>query len=96
MQTNLHARALEFRNSATRRVDTWDEFAAAFEGEGGAGFVVAHWDGTSETENEIAELTKATIRCIPAKPLDPADSQPGKCVRTGKPSSQRVIFAKAY
>lgn len=96
MQTNLHARALEFRNASTRRVDTWEEFAAAFEGEGGAGFVVAHWDGTDETENEIAELTKATIRCIPALPLDPSDNEPGKCVRTGKPSSRRVVFAKAY
>ena len=68
----------------------------AFEGEGGAGFVLAHWDGTTETEDRISDATKATIRCIPLEPLDPRDNEPGQCVLTGKPSERRVIFAKAY
>ncbi len=96
MQDNLFARALALRADNTKRVDTWDEFKATFAGEGGAGFVVAHWDGTSETEDKIADETKATIRCIPLTPLEPADNEPGACVLTGKPSKQRVIFAKAY
>jgi prolyl-tRNA synthetase len=96
MQTALYERALAFRNESTRRVDTWEEFEKAFEGEGGAGLIVAHWDGTDETENEIAERTKATIRCIPLTALDPSDEQPGTCVLTGKPSARRVVFAKAY
>jgi prolyl-tRNA synthetase len=96
IQKALYEKALAFRNQHTRRVDTWEEFAAAFEGEGGGGFIVAHWDGTPETEERIAELTKATIRCIPLPPLDPADAEPGSCVLTGKPSKQRVVFAKAY
>ncbi len=61
--------------------------------EGKGGFVSAHWDGTSETEDRIKLETKATIRCIP---LNNASLEPGKCIRTGKPSIQRVIFAKAY
>ncbi|HNZ40202.1 MAG TPA: proline--tRNA ligase, partial [Candidatus Latescibacteria bacterium] len=61
-------------------------------GEGGSGFLLAHWDGTAETEALIKEETKATIRCIP---LD-NPQEPGVCVRTGKPSTQRVVFAKAY
>lgn len=96
MQSALLARSLEFRAANTRRVDTWEEFEQAFEGEGGAGFIVAHWDGTGETEDAIAEKTKATIRCIPFVPLDPSDAEPGTCVFSGKPSKQRVVFAKAY
>ncbi len=96
MQTALYERALALRHEQTRRVDTWAEFESAFEGEGGAGLILAHWDGTDETENLIAERTKATIRCIPLTPMDPADNEPGLCVMTGKPSKQRVIFAKAY
>jgi prolyl-tRNA synthetase len=96
IQAALLQRALEFREANTRRVDTWEEFEAAFAGEGGAGFIVAHWDGTTETEEQIAQRTKATIRCIPQNPLHPSDNEPGKCVLTGKPSQRRVVFAKAY
>lgn len=96
MQKDLFEKALAFREANTFRVDTWDEFAKAFEGEGGGGFVLAHWDGTRETEDKISNLTKATIRCIPLTPLLPADGEPGKCVLTGAPSQQRVVFAKAY
>ena len=96
MQASLFERARQFRDDNTHRVDTWDEFENIFSGEGGAGFVLAHWDGTSETETEISDRTKATIRCIPLSPLSPDDAQPGKCILTGKPSAQRVIFAKAY
>jgi prolyl-tRNA synthetase len=96
IQHDLFQKALAMREGNTNRVDTWEEFEGAFMGEGGAGFVVAHWDGTTETEKEIAERTKATIRCIPLSPLDPSDALPGTCVLTGKPSPRRVVFAKAY
>ena len=96
IQAALFAKALAFREANTRRVDTWEEFLAAFEGEGGAGFVVAHWDGTQETEERISDATKATIRCIPLEPLIPSDGEPGVCVMTGKPSERRVVFARAY
>jgi prolyl-tRNA synthetase len=96
MQAALYRQSLGMRETHTRRVDTWEEFEAAFAGEGGAGFVVAHWDGTKETEQQIAERTKATIRAIPLEPLAPGDDEPGKCVLTGKPSERRVVFAKAY
>lgn len=96
MQQAMYDKALAFREANTHRVDTWEEFEAKFAGEGGAGFILAHWDGTSETEDLISEKTKATIRCIPLTPLDPSDNEPGVCVLTGKPSKQRVIFAKAY
>lgn len=96
IQDGLFQRALAFREANTHRVQTWDEFRAHFEGEGGGGFVVAHWDGTQETEDRIAEATKATIRCIPLVPLQPEDGEPGKCVLTGEPSPRRVVFAKAY
>ena len=96
MQTGLYDRALAAREANTRRVDTWEDFQAAFAGEGAPGFVVAHWDGTAETENKISDLTKATIRAIPLVPLKPEDGEPGKCILTGAPSKQRVVFAKAY
>ncbi len=96
MQSSLFQKALDHRNANTKRVDSWAEFEAAFEGDGGVGFVVAHWDGTTETEEEIAKRTKATIRCIPFVPLEPSDSEPGTCVLSGKPSKQRVVFARAY
>jgi len=96
IQDNLYDRALAFREANTHRVNTWDEFRAQFEGDGGGGFVVAHWDGTTETEDRIAEATKATIRCIPLQPLKPEDDEPGACILTGKPSAKRVVFAKAY
>ncbi|CAN5625192.1 proline--tRNA ligase [soil metagenome] len=96
IQKSIYDRALAFREANTHRVDTWEEFSEIFAGEGGAGFVMAHWDGTVETAEKIAELTKATIRCIPSSPLGEGDDQPGKCVLTGLPSTQRVVFAKAY
>ena len=96
MQQNLFERAVAMRTENTIRVDTWAEFQKVFEGEGGAGFVVAHWDGTQETEDAISAATKATIRCIPLTPLSPSDAEPGACVFSGKPSKQRVVFARAY
>jgi prolyl-tRNA synthetase len=96
MHTHLYEKALAFQTANTHRVDTWEEFLAAFAGEGGGGFVLAHWDGASETEEAIANATKATIRCIPLEPLDPEDAKPGTCVFSGNPSDRRVVFAKAY
>ncbi len=96
MQIGLLQKAQAFRLKNTIRVDTWEEFTKIFDKEGGAGFVLAHWDGSTETEKKIAELTKATIRCIPLEADDPEDLKPGKCVYTGKDSKRRVIFAKAY
>jgi len=96
MQNSLYRKALAHREANTHRVDTWEQFEAAFAGEGGGGFVVAHWDGTPETEELIAQKTKATIRCIPLKALHPDDDKPGACILTGKPSAKRVVFAKAY
>jgi prolyl-tRNA synthetase len=92
----MYQRALDFRDANTHRVDTWEEFQKVFEGEGGGGFVLAHWDGTTETEEAIADKTKATLRCILLEPLHPDDEKPGKCIFSGKPSSRRVVFAKAY
>lgn len=89
IQQSLFDRAEERRTSTTTRVDTWEEFLAALEA---GGFVEAHWDGTSETEDLIKKETKATIRCIP---LD-APEEKGVCIRTGAPSRQRVVFARAY
>lgn len=89
MQGNIFQKALDYRESRTYTVDTYDEFKEKIE-EGG--FILAHWDGTSETEEKIKEETKATIRCIPLE----GDKTPGKCMVTGKPSAGRVIFARAY
>jgi prolyl-tRNA synthetase len=90
IQKNLYNKALAHREAHTRKADTWAEFVEILDGEGG--FVHAHWDGTAETEEEIKQRTKATIRCIPLgnKPEN------GKCILTGKPSTQRVLFARAY
>lgn len=96
IQSHLFAKALKMREAHTIRLDTWEEFEEAFNKEGGVGFILAHWDGTSETEREISERTKATIRCIPLEPLSEEDLKPGKCILTGKPSPKRVVFAKAY
>lgn len=96
MQQALYERALKMREDATVRIDTWDEFEKHFSGEGGAGFVLAHWDGSGETEDQIADKLKVTIRCIPMTPLHPDDAKPGKCILTGRPSTQRVVFARAY
>ncbi|MCB0696948.1 MAG: proline--tRNA ligase [Chitinophagaceae bacterium] len=90
IQTNMYLRALTFRNEHTTRVDTWDEFVTVLNEK--TGFVAAHWDGTAETEDKIKEMTKATIRCIPLDNI----KEEGACVLTGKPSTQRVLFAKAY
>ncbi|HMO40594.1 MAG TPA: proline--tRNA ligase [Saprospiraceae bacterium] len=90
IQQHLYNRALAYRETHTTKVDTFDDFKDVLDGKGG--FVLAHWDGTSETEEKIKELTKATIRCIP---LD-AEPEDGKCILTGQPSRQRVLFARAY
>jgi prolyl-tRNA synthetase len=90
IQQGLYMRAAEFREQHTYTVDDWDKFKEIMEGEGG--FVWAHWDGTSETEQKIKEETKATIRCIPFNRTE----EQGNCIYTGKPSNGRVIFAKAY
>ena len=90
IQSNLHQRALKFRDENITKVDTFDEFKEVLENKGG--FISAHWDGSSETENKIKELTKATIRCIP----ESTNNESGNCVFSGNPSSQRVLFAKAY
>ncbi len=90
IQKNMYDRALQFRTANTHVVDTYDEFKRVINDQGG--FVLAHWDGTAETEELIKQETKATIRCIP---LD-EETEAGSCVRTGKPSARRVVFAKAY
>ena len=89
IQENIYRKALNHRESMTTVVDTYDEFKAQIEK---GGFILAHWDGTPETEEKIKEETKATIRCIP---LD-GDKTPGKCMVTGRPSAQRVVFARNY
>ncbi len=89
IQANIYRKAMEFRETNTFNVDTWDEFKEQIEK---GGFLMAHWDGTAETENKIKEETKATIRCIPLNSLEEA----GKCVYTGKESGKRVVFARAY
>ena len=90
IQSNLLERSLKFRDENITKVDTFDEFKNVLENKGG--FISAHWDGSSETENKIKELTKATIRCIP----ETSDNESGECVFSGNPSNQRVLFAKAY
>ena len=89
IQDNIFNKALHHREELTYTVDTYDEFKEQIEK---GGFILAHWDGTPETEEKIKEETKATIRCIP---LD-GDTTPGKCMVTGKPSKQRVVFARNY
>jgi len=90
IQQNLFDRSVKFRSEHTTRVDNFDDFKELLETKGG--FLLCHWDGTSETEDKIKEETKATIRCIP---LD-APEEDGRCVYSGKPSRRRVVFAKAY
>ena len=90
IQQSMYDKAKAYRDSHITRADTMEEFERLLDGEGG--FVLAHWDGTPETEEAIKEKTKATIRCIPLdNPLEE-----GKCILTGKPSKQRVLFARAY
>ncbi len=90
IQNNLYAKALNFREGNTRKADTWEEFNRILDEEGG--FILAHWDGTPETEEAIKEKTKATIRCIPFD----APEEDGKCIFSGKPSKRRVVFARSY
>ena len=90
IQTALFQKALDFRADHITQVDTFDVFKTVLEEK--TGFISAHWDGTTETEDKIKELTKATIRCIP---ID-SKLEDGVCVYSGKPSTQRVLFAKAY
>tara|TARA_R110002049_G_scaffold3795_3_gene27472 strand:- start:33 stop:1511 length:1479 start_codon:yes stop_codon:yes gene_type:complete len=90
IQESLFKKALDFRDSHITEIDTFEDFKAVLETK--TGFISAHWDGTSETENKIKELTKATIRCIPLE----GKEEIGACVLTGNPSKRRVLFAKAY
>ena len=90
IQSNLLQRATKYRDDHITSVDTWDEFINVLDNK--TGFVLAHWDGTAATEEKIKDQTKATIRCIPlGNPLEV-----GKCILTGNPSKQRVLFARAY
>ena len=90
IQSGIFRKALDHRARRTVRVDTYDEFKQRIE-EGL--FIMAHWDGTPETEERVKNETKATIRCIP---LETADAEPGRCMVTGRPSARRVLFARAY
>jgi prolyl-tRNA synthetase len=90
IQTNIYNKALQFRKENTFYIDTWEDFNKTLDGQGG--FIMAHWDGTAETEEKIKEETKATIRCIP---FDTPDEE-GRCVYSGKPSKRRVLFARSY
>ncbi len=87
---NMFKKAMTFRDEHITKVDTWDEFVKTLNEK--TGFISAHWDGTAETEDKIKELTKATIRCIPLNNIQ----ESGNCVLTGNPSTQRVLFARAY
>ena len=86
----MFQKALALREKHITKVDNWDDFEKMLTEKGG--FIAAHWDGTAETEEAIKEKTKATIRCIP---LDNPQEE-GKCILTGKPSKERVLFAIAY
>jgi prolyl-tRNA synthetase len=90
IQQAMYNKALAYRDEHITRADTWDEFEQLLDGKGG--FVLAHWDGTPATEEAIKEKTKATIRCIPLNNTP----EEGKCILTGQPSKQRVLFARAY
>ena len=92
VQDGMFQRALDFRAASTRSVDSYDEFKEVLGDEGGQGFLMAHWDGTTETELKVQAETGATIRCIP---LDD-EGEPGKCMVTGQPSARRVVFARSY
>ncbi|MDE5848155.1 MAG: proline--tRNA ligase, partial [Muribaculaceae bacterium] len=89
IQKNLLEKARKYREEMTTTADTYEEFKEKIEN---GGFILAHWDGTPETEEKIKEETKATIRCIPFD----GDTTPGVCMVTGKPSARRVIFARSY
>ena len=89
IQANIYQKALKFREENTFKVDTWEDFKTQIEK---GGFILAHWDGTAETEEKIKEETKATIRCIPFD----GETETGTDVYSGKPSDKRVVFARAY
>jgi len=90
IQINIYNKAKAYRGEHTTEANTWDEFVKLLDEKGG--FISAHWDGTAETEEKIKEITKATIRCIPLN----NKQENGKCILTGNPSKQRVLFARAY
>ncbi len=90
IQQNIYNKAKQYRDEHITPANSWDEFVALLDNKGG--FISAHWDGTGETEEKIKELTKATIRCIPLN----NQQEEGACILTGKPSAQRVLFARAY
>jgi prolyl-tRNA synthetase len=90
IQQNMYNKALLYRDEHITPANSWDEFEKLLDEK--AGFISAHWDGTAETEEVIKDKTKATIRCIPLDNL----LEDGKCILTGKPSIQRVLFARAY
>ena len=89
IQESIYKKALDFRTASTHKVDTWDELVDVLDNKGG--FALAHWDGSVESEDKI-KSTKATIRCL----LLDAEAEEGKCIVSGKPSTQRVVIAKAY
>ncbi|MCB9173213.1 MAG: proline--tRNA ligase [Flavobacteriales bacterium] len=89
IQANLYQKAIDFREENTNKADSWEEFEKLLDK---GGFVLAHWDGTPETEDKIKEMTKATIRCVPLN----NKQESGKCILTNNPSTQRVVFARAY
>ncbi len=93
IQKNIFQKALDYRKQNIKTVDTYEEFKQEIEK---GGFILAHWDGTAETEAKIKEDTKATIRCVPFDSYVAGDKEPGKCMVTGKPSKCRVLFARAY
>ena len=90
IQNNIYQKAKAYRDAHITKADTWDEFVRLLDQKGG--FISAHWDRTAETEEKIKELTKATIRCIPLDNI----KEEGKDILTGKPSPERVLFARAY
>ena len=90
IQKSLHDKAMNYRDTHTTEVNSFEEFKEVLKTKGG--FLSAHWDGTAATEDKIKELTKASIRCIP---MDAVEEE-GKCVLTGEKSNKRVLFAKAY
>ena len=93
IQDNIFEKARKMRDGYIRRVDTWEQFKEEIEK---GGFLLCHWDGTTETEEYIKAETKATIRCIPFEAQDPSDLEPGVDLVTGKPSARRVLFARSY
>ncbi len=90
IQKNIFKKAFDYRSTHTTKVETYEEFKDVLKNKGG--FVLAHWDGTSETEEKIKAETKATIRCLPLE----YEEEEGTCIYSGKPSKRRALFALAY